>query len=262
MKKPFLKSLLLSLMMFAWMPLTSGAQAISLDFVAERLNKNCPVSITREASLTKATFHPHQVEFQIEVEEPDFDLDLMSQNSDYWKTLLLDQYEKSSEETQQLLSVLAEHDIALTVVCVGKNSGKRATCRVNPHELKTIQGEEDESIQNTRLLENTVMAVNNACPIFVFDGVRISDMSIDGFNVMLSLTIDERVHKIEGMRQRSGTIRNYLMDAVRSHEAMRLFATLCARNGMGIVFQLSGSETGTFADVALSADNLRASLGE
>jgi hypothetical protein len=237
------------------------AQTISLDLVTGNINRHCPVQITNSALLTKAQFSPRSVVFYIDVDEQDFDLSQINSNSEYWKKLLISQYEQSSEETQQMLAIIASHDASLSIVCKGTETGNTAECVISPSELTSIlEINSDENMESSRLLEGSVIVINNSCPIPLYDGVVLSDISIQGYNLLLNFNVDESIHNMDEYIRHSGGVRRFLIGAMRSNEGLKILATMCLNCDKGVLFHFQGVNSGKFADIAISTEQIKEAL--
>ena len=133
-----LKNLVLAIIALIASTTPCLAQNMSLKYMSDKMNVKCPVEITDRSKLVSTECTDNEIVFNIELKEPDFNMDQLIENNEYWKTLLRDEYIKSGEGTRQMLSLISNSGAAFKMVCVGSQTGKKASCAFTPEETKSI----------------------------------------------------------------------------------------------------------------------------
>jgi len=240
------------------------AQVISLDFYADNMNRQCPLSITETTKLTKAEFAEGNVVFHIMAKEPDFNIKELNNNADYWQILLKDQYDKSSGNAKQILKLIGDNDANLKIICKGETSGDTAVCLLKNEDLKSIISRYavNAGTSDKELLEKTIIILNGCSPMAIGNGIKMTSGSIAENNVILDCIIDENVLDMDVFMKESGNIKKFLLSHIPLNEAAQIMAKQCVNNKMNLMFRYQGSKTFKVVYIILNYSELQKSLSK
>lgn len=258
MKRSLKTALLAVIAMIAWTA-SSHAQNISLQYLSEKMNKKCPMEITDRSKLIKTECTDNEIVFNIELKEPDFDLDQLIDNNDYWKTLLGDEYTKSGEGTQQMLSLFSNTGVSFKIVCFGSETGKKASCVFTPEETKALLNAHGQQM-NVFTLENLIVIINSAAPFPFLDGIFITAASKSDDNVIIENSIDETLHNMDDVMRDPNRLKGFILFNLPYNEGMRFLSSLCVERGVNLIIRFSGNQSEKICYTVLTAKEMENAL--
>ena len=254
-----LKSFVCAITMMIAATTTCLAQNMSLQYMSDKMNAKCPVEITDRSKLTSTTCTDDEIVFNIELKEPDFNMDQLIENNDYWKTLLRDEYIKSGEGTRQMLSLISNSGAALKMVCVGSQTGKKASCSFTPEETKSILSASGAP-QQVFTLENLVVIINSAAPFPLVDGIIITSASMSDANIIIENLIDEGLHNMDDMVRDANQLKAFILFNMPNIEGVRFMANLCIQRGANLILRFSGNQTEKVFYTVLTSKDMEKAL--
>ena len=258
MNKSLKTTLLAVIAMIAWAT-PSVAQNISLQYLSEKMNKKCPLEITDRSKLIRTECTDNEIVFNVELKEPDFNMDQLIDNNDYWKTLLGDEYIKSGEGTQQMLSLFSNTGVSFKIVCIGSQTGKKASCLFTPEETKALLNAHGKQM-NVFTLENLIVIINSAAPFPLLDGIYISAASKSGDNVIIENTVDESLHNMDDVMRDPNRLKGIILFNLPYNEGMHFLSSLCVKRGVNLIIRFSGTQSEKICYTVLTSKEMENAL--
>ena len=258
MKQSLKSALLAVIAMIVWAT-TSSAQNISLQYLSDKMNKKCPMEVTDRSRLLNTECTDNEIVFNIELKEPDFNLDQLIDNNDYWKTLLADEYNKSGEGTQQMLSLFSNTGVTFKMVCIGSETGKKASCFFTPEETKSLLNARGHQMNNFTI-ENLIVIINSAAPFPFLEGINITAASKSDDNIIIENSIDETLHNMDDVMRDPNRLKGFILFNLPYNEGMRFLSSMCVERGVNLIIRFSGNQSEKVCYTVLTSKEMQNAL--
>lgn len=255
-----LKNLVLAIIALIASTTPCLAQNMSLKYMSDKMNVKCPVEITDRSKLVSTECIGNEIVFNIELKEPDFNMDQLIENNEYWKTLLRDEYIKSGEGTRQMLSLISNSGAAFKMVCVGSQTGKKASCAFTPEETKSILSANGAAPMEFFTLENLIVIINSAAPFPLLDGIFITSASKSDDNIIIENSLDDAIIDIDDLIRNANQLKNNILNNLPYNEGVRFLANLCVKKEANLILRFSGTQSEKVFYTVLTSKDMEKAL--
>lgn len=245
MKKVF--SLFAAVAMLS-MALVSCGGNDHLKELAKKANDECPISMGMMGEISSIEFDGKDIVYFASVDEDWVDLDVMKENKEEAKQGILQYFTAPSKDVDEMLKELEKSDAGIKYVYEGKKSGKKVEIRLTVKEIKDAIA---NPMNPEELLAQDVRVTNDECPMEVDEGMVITEILIEGSDVVYVCQVDETLFDMDDFetnREAAQAALEEYMASLANDPSGKAFLNHCKNAGKDIVYRYQGTTTGKVSD--------------
>ena len=235
----------------------------SLEEAIAKANSSCPIEVGGGAGYVSAIkLEDNNVTYYLHFNERNNNPMLTEQNQENLKEILIMTLLcMSGQEYGQgdyFISKLIEEGYGFKTVYTD-SSGKNFESVTSVDELKSMK---DKFHQNPHealyhVLEMEVEAERASLPLKIEDGMFITNYSLDGENIVITINMDENLYSLNEVKKQKDFIKqSMLQEGMVDPEIKGLF-DLCKVSHTGLVYRIIGSYSKKHCDILITSNEIR-----
>lgn len=216
--------------------------------MAKEANENCPISMGLMGEITSIEFDGTDLVYIAMVDEEWVNLDVMADNKEAAKQGMLQFFTTPNKDVEKMLKELEKTDAGVKYVYTGKTSGKKVEIKLSVKEIKEAK---ENPMSPEELIVQDVRVTNEQCPMEVDEGMAVTEIRIEGSDVVYICQVDETLFNIddfEANREECQAAMEEYMADLAIDPAGKAFLDHCKSAGKAIVYRYQGATTGKVSD--------------
>lgn len=247
-----------------------GSSYYNDSFVEQikRANRDCPIPVANGAGQVSAikleTLNnaPGKcLSYYIDYKPCNFSKELFSADPETTKALLFLSLCCTNAQRNMgniLIKELIKRNLNLKVI-INNNSNNGITVVLTPEYLNEITASSNTTPSDALYegLKLLLKMQKKSFPIRADQGIVLTDMTLEGNNIVCYATCDESIYDIEAIGMTSNDIALTLVKEGHTDDEICALLDLCKVSHTGLVYRYFGVQSGKKADVEISSDLIR-----
>lgn len=236
-----------------------NAQASDVREFLREMNNMCPISMGIVGSINSVEYRNGNVYFTCSVDETYINIPSIKKNPTQMHDNLLTQVKNHSESMETLIEFLAENNIGMSYVYVGRTSGQKVTISLSAAEIrearKNANGQRDPLVDIDAILSTTLTQL----PMEVEKGITLVNMYRTEDFLVYVYDVNELVISINDMENNRVALKTMLksnLQQMKFDPAVSLLISLCLEANIGIRYLYVGKNSGNRIYFDLTTDDL------
>ena len=222
----------------------------------EVLNRLCPISLGKYATMDDVTYADGTVTMTYTVADGVMNYESVRNNEDVFRRNMITSFANNDDENlKKLLDAIIDADAQMCVVFKEKEEDGMTVC-FTAEELKegTADQPDDPYILLQSLLDNTKLQT----PHRLAEGLVMTDVRLDGNYFVYVYECDEDLYDIGMMQQNLSFLKQAVMSELNPDDALLgQMIDVLQKTGKGLAYQYTGSKSGQTATVYIESDELK-----
>lgn len=234
------------------MPLvTASCGSSKLEAIAESIDNQCPISLGSMGYMAGAACSGDDIVFTTFVEEAYNDPAVFEANKDLWKRSVIQGMSGMDNPVfKEAIKEIADAGGNIKLDMRALRSEASASLTLSSEELQDIAESEPNPID---LLEARINLDNIFLPMVVDEGMKLTEVAIEGRYIVLNYVLDEDLYDVEELdnAETKEAIREYVLEQMdnSSDPAVNIPLKWFKEAGKGIAWRLIGNVSGREAFV-------------
>lgn len=157
-----------------------------------------------------------------------------------------------------LMDKLVEENFGLKIIISSSAKGK-FECSATVNEIQSLRKrfELDPHEALYSLLSMSMEAERANLPMQIEEGIRMTDYSLDGENIVITAEMDESLYSIDELNKNINAVKNSMIgNGVKDADSKALL-DLCKVSHTGLVYRYVGNNTHKQCNIVISSDEIR-----
>lgn len=245
--------------------MTVSCEPSKLEAIAESLDKECPIPIGSMGYVAGANCSGDDIVITFIIDGAYTNVKNLKNNEDLWRrnTIQSFAWKRTMSEGEIFSDFLKETaeaggnlNLSLNVMGVTLNETENsATLILSNEDLHSIVDKEPSPLE---LLKCQIELSNLSLPVTVEEGIRNTEIAIEGDYVVNNLVLDEDLYDIE-IFDNNVELKEVLLEGLKlnaNNPLMQLILKLLKETGKGVAYRFIGNVSGKEVFIPIEIDEL------
>lgn len=157
-----------------------------------------------------------------------------------------------------LMDKLVEENFGLKIIISSSAKGK-FECSATVNEIQSLRKrfELDPHEALYSLLSMSMEAERANLPMQIEEGIRMTDYSLDGENIVITAEMDESLYSIDELNKNINAVKNSMIENGVKDADSKALLDLCKVSHTGLVYRYVGNNTHKQCNIVISSDEIR-----
>jgi hypothetical protein len=229
----------------------------------ERANRDCPIPAANGVGkVTAIKLEGHNVTYYLEYKDGYFNYDVYSAHPEAARELFYLSFvclNAQGDQSKSLRDEIIRQDYGFKVI-ITDGTGRRFVSELPASYLK-VMDKKMTSNPSEALREGLSLKIQleaNGLPVQIDDGLAITNIYLEGNNIVGDISADEDLYDIDAFRSNMGAIAVSFMNAANEGDPESgALLDLCKVAHTGLIYRIIGNQSKQNVDVVLSSEFIR-----
>lgn len=227
-----------------------------------RANRNCPIPVALgNGAVTAIHLENGFLTYYLAYDNPFYNL-MSGVDQEKVKDALLMCFlclnGQGGNQGNVLMDKLVEENCGLKIVISSSAKGK-FECSATVNEIQSLRKrfELDPHEALYSLLSMSMEAERANLPMQIEEGIRMTDYSLDGENIVITAEMDESLYSIDELNKNINAVKNSMIENSVKDAYSKALLDLCKVSHTGLVYRYIGNNTHKQCNIVISSDEIR-----
>lgn len=225
-------------------------------------NRNCPIPVALgNGAVTAIHLENGFLTYYLAYDNPFYNL-VSSVDQEKVKEALLMCFlclnGQGGNQGDVLMDKLVEENFGLKIIISSSAKGK-FECSATMNEIQSLRKrfELDPHEALYSLLSMSMEAERANLPMQIEEGIRMTNYSLDGENIVITAEMDESLYSIDELNKNINAVKNSMIENGVKDADSKALLDLCKVSHTGLVYRYVGNNTHKQCNIVISSDEIR-----